>query len=91
MANLGYWQMKVAPGVWFSQLAPGRSSELYIFKEDDDGSKNKQSSKLITINSLRGKVVHMEVVKRKGKEHEKLLIPDDDDDLQHKKKVSTCF
>lgn len=88
MANLGYWQMKVAPGVWFLQLAPGRSSELYIFKEDDDGSKNKQSSKLITINSLRGKVVHMEVVKRKGKEREKLLIPDDDDDLQHKKKGS---
>ncbi|XP_045817511.1 UDP-glucose:glycoprotein glucosyltransferase-like isoform X2 [Trifolium pratense] len=88
MANLGYWQMKVSPGVWFLQLAPGRSSELYIFKEDDDGSKNKQSSKLITINSLRGKVVHMEVVKRKGKEHEKLLIPDDDDNLQDKKKGS---
>ncbi|MED6143169.1 hypothetical protein PIB30_003873 [Stylosanthes scabra] len=44
MANLGYWQMKVSPGVWFLQLAP---------------------------------VVHMEVVKRKGKESEKLLIPDD--------------
>lgn len=91
MANLGYWQMKVSPGVWFLQLAPGRSSELYILKEDDDGSNNKQSSKLITINSLRGKVVHMEVVKRKGREHEKLLIPDDDENLQDKKKVSACF
>ncbi|XP_012568016.1 UDP-glucose:glycoprotein glucosyltransferase [Cicer arietinum] len=89
MANLGYWQMKVSPGVWFLQLAPGRSSELYIFKEDDDGSKNKQSSKLITINSLRGKVVHMEVMKRRGKEHEKLLIPDEDEDLQDKKKGSS--
>lgn len=88
MANLGYWQMKVSPGVWFLQLAPGRSSELYILKEDDDGSQNKQSSKLITINSLRGKVVHMEVVKRKGKEHEKLLIPDDGENVQDQKRVS---
>lgn len=39
---------------------------------------------------VRGKVVHMEVVKRKGKEHEKLLIPDDED-LQDKKKVSACL
>lgn len=90
MANLGYWQMKVSPGVWFLQLAPGRSSELYILKDDDDGSLDKQSSKLITINDLRGKVVHMEVVKRKGKEHEKLLIPDGDES-QDKKKVSACL
>ncbi|XP_057430669.1 UDP-glucose:glycoprotein glucosyltransferase isoform X2 [Lotus japonicus] len=89
MANLGYWQMKVSPGVWFLQLAPGRSSELYILKEEDDGSQNKQSSKLITINSLRGKVVHMEVVKRKGKEHEKLLIPDDGENVQDQKRGST--
>ncbi|XP_057737491.1 UDP-glucose:glycoprotein glucosyltransferase [Arachis stenosperma] len=77
MANLGYWQMKVSPGVWYLQLAPGRSSELYILKDGGDGNLDKQSSKLITINDLRGKVVHMEVVKRKGKESEKLLIPDE--------------
>ncbi|XP_027357768.1 UDP-glucose:glycoprotein glucosyltransferase isoform X2 [Abrus precatorius] len=85
MANLGYWQMKVSPGVWFLQLAPGRSSQLYTLKEGDDGIQNKQSSKLITINDLRGKVVHMEVVKRKGKEHEKLLIPDNEDPQDKKK------
>ncbi|RDX75646.1 UDP-glucose:glycoprotein glucosyltransferase, partial [Mucuna pruriens] len=89
MANLGYWQMKVSPGVWFLQLAPGRSSELYILKEGVDGIQNKQSSKLITINNLRGKVVHMDVVKRKGKEHEKLLISDVDEDPQDKKKGSS--
>ncbi|XP_019425825.1 PREDICTED: UDP-glucose:glycoprotein glucosyltransferase-like [Lupinus angustifolius] len=89
MANLGYWQMKVSPGVWFLQLAPGRSSELYILKEGDDETQDKQSSKLITINDLRGKVVHMEVVKRKGKEHEKLLIPDDDEHPQDNKGGST--
>lgn len=91
MANLGYWQMKVSPGVWYLQLAPGRSSELYILKEGGDGNQDKQPSKLITINDLRGKVVQMEVMKKKGKEHEKLLVPDDDDNLQDKKKVSACY
>ncbi|XP_047173369.1 UDP-glucose:glycoprotein glucosyltransferase [Vigna umbellata] len=89
MANLGYWQIKVSPGVWFLQLAPGRSSELYVLKGGADGIENKQSSKLITINDLRGKVVHMDVVKRKGREHEKLLVSDDEEeDLQETKKGS---
>ncbi|KAL3004823.1 hypothetical protein AAZX31_08G185500 [Glycine max] len=88
MANLGYWQMKVSPGVWFLQLAPGRSSELYILKEGVDGIQIKQSSKFIIINDLRGKVVHMDVVKRKGKEHEKLLISDDDAPQDKKKESS---
>ncbi|OMO74262.1 Glycosyl transferase, family 8 [Corchorus capsularis] len=80
MANLGYWQMKVSPGVWYLQLAPGRSSELYHFRDGgDDGSQEKSLSKRITINDLRGKVVHLEVAKKKGKEHEKLLISADDD------------
>ncbi|KHN06495.1 UDP-glucose:glycoprotein glucosyltransferase [Glycine soja] len=89
MANLGYWQMKVSPGVWYLQLAPGRSSELYILKEDGEGSYDKQSSKLITINDLRGKLFHMEVLKKKGKEHEELLLPDDN--AQDEKKVSTVY
>uniref|UniRef100_A0A2N9ITC7 UDP-glucose:glycoprotein glucosyltransferase thioredoxin-like domain-containing protein n=1 Tax=Fagus sylvatica TaxID=28930 RepID=A0A2N9ITC7_FAGSY len=90
MANLGYWQMKVSPGVWYLQLAPGRSSELYVLKEDGERSQENQFSKRITINDLRGKVVHLEVVKKKGKEHEKLLVPDDDDNSQDKK-VSACY
>ncbi|XP_044490237.1 UDP-glucose:glycoprotein glucosyltransferase isoform X2 [Mangifera indica] len=84
MANLGYWQMKVSPGVWHLQLAPGRSSELYVLKEDGDASQGKSLSKRITINDLRGKVVHMEVVKKKGKEHEKLLVSDDDHSQEKK-------
>ncbi|CAN7053976.1 unnamed protein product [Brassica rapa subsp. trilocularis] len=80
MANLGYWQMKVSPGVWYLQLAPGRSSELYVLKGGNDGSQDQSSLKRITIDDLRGKVVHLEVVKKKGKEHEKLLVPTDGDD-----------
>lgn len=78
MANLGYWQMKVNPGVWYLQLAPGRSSELYVMKDDSEGSKDTTLLKRITIDNLRGKLVHMEVIKKKGKERETLLIPSDD-------------
>ncbi|CDO97566.1 unnamed protein product [Coffea canephora] len=80
MANLGYWQMKVFPGVWYLQLAPGRSSELYVMKEDGDGSPYTTLSKQITINDLRGKLVHLEVLKKKGKENEKLLLASDSDE-----------
>ncbi|KVH88595.1 UDP-glucose:Glycoprotein Glucosyltransferase [Cynara cardunculus var. scolymus] len=80
MANLGYWQMKVSPGVWYLQLAPGRSSDLYIMQDGLD----MRSTKRITIDRLRGKPVHLGVVKKKGKEHEKLLIPSDDDDSSRK-------
>ncbi|XWS40030.1 hypothetical protein CRYUN_Cryun18bG0105000 [Craigia yunnanensis] len=87
MANLGYWQMKVSPGVWYLQLSPGRSSELYLVRDgDDDGNQEKSLSKRITINDLRGKVVHLEVVKKKGKEHEKLLISADDDNHSKEKR-----
>ena len=87
MENLGYWQMKISPGVWYLQLAPGRSSELYLLKQGGDRSQDKTLSKRIIIDDLRGKVVHMEVEKKNGKEHEKLLVPDGDDDLLENKKV----
>uniref|UniRef100_A0A0D9XKJ1 UDP-glucose:glycoprotein glucosyltransferase n=1 Tax=Leersia perrieri TaxID=77586 RepID=A0A0D9XKJ1_9ORYZ len=73
MANLGYWQMKVSPGVWYLQLAPGRSADLYELPP-----------KLIAIDSLRGKLMHIEVQKRRGKEHEDLLNADDDNHFQEK-------
>ncbi|CAA7402965.1 unnamed protein product [Spirodela intermedia] len=79
MANLGYWQMKVSPGVWYLQLAPGRSAELYALKEAGDKIQQSPQLKLITINDLRGKLVHLEVVKRKGKEDEELLTASTDE------------
>lgn len=77
MANLGYWQMKVSPGVWYLQLAPGRSADLYELPP-----------KLIAIDSLRGKLMHIEVQKKKGKEHEDLLNAADDYHFQEK---TVCF
>lgn len=91
MANLGYWQMKVSPGVWYLQLAQGRSSELYILREDGEGRRNEPSLKRIMINDLRGKVVHLEVVKKKGKEDEKLLVSSDDERQSQEKRVSSLL
>lgn len=88
MANLGYWQMKVFPGVWYLQLAPGRSSELYVMKEDGEGTQETTLLKRITMDDLRGKLVHMEVMKKKGMEREKLLVPTDDDSHSTSKEVS---
>lgn len=80
MANLGYWQMKVSPGIWYLQIAPGRSSELYMLKDEP-------FAKRVMINDLRGKLVHLTVVKKKGKEHEELLnAADDDSSLKEGKK-----
>ncbi|KAJ4784375.1 UDP-glucose:glycoprotein glucosyltransferase 1 [Rhynchospora pubera] len=85
MANLGYWQMKVSPGVWFLQLAPGRSSELYRFRETGGMNHTYPSSKLVAIDGLRGKILHMEVEKKRGKEQEDLLNSSDDNQPQEKK------
>ncbi|KAI3990911.1 hypothetical protein MKX01_026095 [Papaver californicum] len=78
MANLGYFQMKASPGVWYLQLAPGRSSDLYVLKEHEDGDEVLPFRKQITIDDLRGKLVHLEVVKKKGREHDQLLSSSDD-------------
>ena len=90
MANLGYWQMKVSPGVWYLQLAPGRSADLYILKEIGDKIQGTPQLKLITIDDLRGKLVRLEVVKKKGKEREDLLAPSTDEKLvDDERKVKT--
>ena len=36
MSNLGYYQLKAAPGVYNLRLAPGRSQELYTVEQDGD-------------------------------------------------------
>ncbi|RWW52162.1 hypothetical protein BHE74_00041438, partial [Ensete ventricosum] len=90
MANLGYWQMKVSPGVWYLQLAPGRSADLYALKDSGDGSPGNRSTKLITINDLRGRLVHLEVAKKRGKEHEELLNASDDQLLEKRKLHQQC-
>ncbi|KAI5067704.1 hypothetical protein GOP47_0018232 [Adiantum capillus-veneris] len=83
MANLGYWQLKAAPGVWTLRLAPGRSSSLYTFHGPEEGDNHGPLTKQVVIKDLRGELLHLEVVKRKGKENEAVLGADDDGDSQY--------
>lgn len=91
MSNLGYWQMKVSPGVWYLQLAPGRSADLYELNEIDDEGIKHPLSKRIVINDLRGKPIQLEVSKRKGMEHEELLVASAHDNQQTDKNKVNCF
>lgn len=83
--------MKVSPGVWYLQLAPGRSADLYVLKESGDGNPGNPSAELITINDLRGKLVHLEVAKKRGKEHEELLNASDDQLLEKRKVCGSSY
>ncbi len=38
MSNLGYFQLKAAPGVFALRLAPGRSADLYAVDNSTDGA-----------------------------------------------------
>lgn len=58
-------------------------------KEDGEGAEDTTLLKRITIDDLRGKLVHMEVIKKKGMEREKLLVPADDDSHSNIQKVSS--
>ncbi|KAJ7513700.1 hypothetical protein O6H91_23G011200 [Diphasiastrum complanatum] len=80
MANLGYFQLKAAPGVWNLGLAPGRSAELYMFGEAQTTTDNQTSYRRIVIDDLKGKLVHLEVVKKKGMEQQSLLDSSQDSD-----------
>lgn len=80
MANLGYWQLKAAPGVWTLSLAPGKSSEIYTLHGPGEGEENGPVSKQVVIKDLGGELLHLEVVKRKGKENEAVLGSDEDMD-----------
>jgi UDP-glucose:glycoprotein glucosyltransferase len=89
MANLGYWQLKAAPGVWTLSLAPGRSSEIYTFEGPGEGADDGPVKKQVVVQDLKGKSMHIEVVKRRGKEDEVILDPNQADDTSTSRKVSS--
>lgn len=80
MANLGYWQLKAAPGVWTLALAPGRSTEIYTLSGKDEGTDEGPISKRIIISDFRGVPVRIDVVKKKGMENERILDIEGDED-----------
>jgi len=47
MSNLGYFQLKAAPGVWALSLAPGRSQELYDIQASSGASDGAANSRAL--------------------------------------------
>ncbi|GJP47287.1 hypothetical protein CLOM_g6507 [Closterium sp. NIES-68] len=78
MANLGYFQLKAAPGLWLLQLAPGRSQQLYQLAREGGGEEGADGevgrvAMEVAVMDLRGKVVQLRVAKRPGMEGQKML------------------
>lgn len=90
MANLGYWQLKAAPGVWTLALAPGRSTELYTLLGKNEGTNKGPLSRRIIIGDLRGQPVRLEVMKKKGMEDEKILDAEGGENDEEPSRVGSC-
>ncbi|XP_064615079.1 UDP-glucose:glycoprotein glucosyltransferase 1-like [Liolophura sinensis] len=74
MANLGYFQLKATPGVWFLRLREGRSSDIYDISTHDFTDTPEGSSDLVVaINSFKSKIIKVRVAKKKEKLKEDLL------------------
>jgi UDP-glucose:glycoprotein glucosyltransferase len=74
MANLGYFQLKAAPGAWVLQLREGKSKDIYeIHNNTNTESEQGSQAVRIVIDSFLGKIVRIRVGKQEGKEDQSLL------------------
>ncbi|CAF1343716.1 unnamed protein product, partial [Rotaria sordida] len=81
MANLGYFQLKAYPGVWYLNLREGRSDEIYTIASHDNTDSSTRTSQpvLIAIRSFDARWIKVYVGRKSGKENEKLLEDSSDD------------
>jgi len=81
MANLGYLQLKAAPGAWFLNLREGRSSDIYdIVSQENTDSKAGSKDVTVLMNSFQSRIVKLKVSKKPDKKNEELLPQDGNDD-----------
>lgn len=74
MANLGYFQLKAAPGAWVLQLREGKSKDIYeIHNNTNTESEQGSQAVRVVIDSFLGKIVRIKVGKQEGKEDQSLL------------------
>ncbi|KAL3134029.1 hypothetical protein ABBQ32_008463 [Trebouxia sp. C0010 RCD-2024] len=92
MSNLGYFQLKSAPGAWTLQLAPGRSRDLYSIQSSAGTlghqteaetlaaipGKEYEFETAVAVSSLQGKDMLLQITKRSGFEMEDVLDAADD-------------
>ena len=80
MANLGYLQLKAAPGAWYLNLRDGRSADIYdIVSQENTDSKEGSKEVTVLMNSFQSRVVKLKVSKKPDKKNEELLPQDDSD------------
>ncbi|BDA49281.1 UDP-glucose:glycoprotein glucosyltransferase 1 [Coccomyxa sp. Obi] len=84
MSNLGYFQLKAAPGAFDLQLAPGRSRTLYVIDNSTAGvvaqgaaEEENVISTRVSIDSLGGRSMRLNLHKRPGMEDEDVLGGDE--------------
>jgi len=81
MANLGYLQLKAAPGAWFLNLREGRSSQIYdIVGQENTDSKEGAKDVTVLMNSFQSRIVKLKVSKKPDKRNENLLPSEDEDE-----------
>jgi len=65
MANLGYFQLKAAPGVWTLALRDGPSRDIFSLETHND--------KPVVVHSFQSIVIKVKVKRNPGKESVSLL------------------
>ena len=81
MANLGYLQLKAAPGAWFLNLREGRSNEIYdIVGQENTDSRTGAKDVTVLMNSFQSRIVKLRVSKKADKRNEDLLPSDDSEE-----------
>eukprot|EP01097_Dermamoeba_algensis_P005503 TRINITY_DN3503_c0_g1_i2.p1 TRINITY_DN3503_c0_g1~~TRINITY_DN3503_c0_g1_i2.p1 ORF type:complete len:467 (+),score=152.66 TRINITY_DN3503_c0_g1_i2:79-1479(+) len=73
MQNLGYFQLKANPGVWVLTLAEGKARHIYSMADGKDSLR-------VVISEYSGKFLQLDVRKRPGKEHLKLLLDEKEEE-----------
>ncbi|CAK8686861.1 unnamed protein product [Clavelina lepadiformis] len=83
MANLGYFQLKANPGVWYLNLREGKSRDIYqITSHDSTDSLN--DDVIILMDSFKSKVILIKVSKRPEKIGSSLIEEDDTEPEEEK-------
>ena len=77
MANLGYLQLKAAPGAWFLNLRDGRSADIYdIVNQENTDSPASSKEVTVLMNSFQSRIIKLKVSKKADKRNEELLPQD---------------
>ncbi|XP_034530985.1 UDP-glucose:glycoprotein glucosyltransferase 1 [Notolabrus celidotus] len=74
MANLGYFQLKAAPGAWILKLRKGRSDEIYkIYSHEGTDSPADSDDIIVVLNNFKSRIIKVKVQKKPDKFNEELL------------------